>query len=45
MASPQGMLYLIKWKGYPKEEDFTWEPLQHLLAVKELVEQFNKQED
>lgn len=36
-----GMMYLIKWKGYPSEKDFTWEPIQHLTEVEGLVKEFN----
>ncbi len=35
--------YLIKWKGYSKEES-TWEPIQHLKFVKEMVKEFEERE-
>lgn len=36
-----GMMYLIRWKDYPDPKDFTWEPIQHLTEVEELVKEFN----
>lgn len=33
-----GILYRVKWKGYPLEE-CTWEPLEHLGAAKNLVDE------
>ena len=33
--------YLIKWKGYPKEQS-TWEPIQNLQKVRDLVSRFNE---
>jgi hypothetical protein len=36
------MLYLIKWKNYPDPKDYTWEPIQHLSEVKDLVAEFEK---
>jgi hypothetical protein len=36
------MLYQIKWKNYPDPKDFTWEPMQNLSEVFELVEEFNR---
>lgn len=35
--------YLVKWEGYPREEDQTWEPLSHLESVKQLVHKFEKE--
>lgn len=31
--------YLIKWEGYPHDSN-TWEPIEHLMGVKILVDQF-----
>lgn len=36
-----GMMYLIRWKDYPDPKDFTWEPIQHLTEVEDLVREFN----
>ena len=33
--------YLIKWEGYSNEES-TWEPISHLLNVRDMVEDFEK---
>jgi hypothetical protein len=35
------MMYLIKWKNYPDPKDLTWEPIQHLTEVEDLVKEFN----
>ena len=35
------VLYLIKWKGYPEEEN-TWEPAENIHAA-ELIEKFEKE--
>lgn len=35
------MMYLIKWKNYPDPKDYTWEPIQHLTEVEDLVREFN----
>jgi hypothetical protein len=35
------MMYLIRWKNYPDPKDFTWEPIQHLTEVEDLVREFN----
>lgn len=35
-------LYKIKWKGYPMSA-CSWEPLEHLDTVMDLVEEFNQQ--
>ena len=36
-----GLMYLIRWKDYPDSKDFTWEPIQHLTEVEDLVREFN----
>lgn len=36
-----GLMYLIRWKDYPDPKDFTWEPIQHLTEVEDLVKEFN----
>lgn len=33
------LMYLVKWEGYSKEES-TWEPVENLENVKEMLEQF-----
>lgn len=35
-------MYLIRWKGYPDPSDYTWEPIQHLTEVEDLVRKFNE---
>ena len=34
--------YLVKWKGYPRDEDDTWEPLCNLVEATEAVNEFIK---
>ena len=34
--------YLVRWKGYIAEED-TWEGLENLKSVMDLVEEFEKE--
>ena len=34
-------LYLVKWVGFP-ESQCTWEPIDHLDKVLDMVESFNK---
>ena len=36
--------YLVKWKGWENICDRTWEPVEHLEDVPELVEEFEKRE-
>ena len=36
--------YLIKWKGYPESQS-TWEPINHLRYIQELVKRFNEKYD
>lgn len=40
-----GMMYLIKWKNFPDPKDYTWEPIQHLTEVQDLVREFNETYD
>jgi len=37
--------YLVKWKHFENEEDQTWEPLGNLAESRELVEQFEKDQE
>lgn len=32
--------YFIKWVGYPELKDHTWEPLENLASVKNMVQEF-----
>lgn len=41
-VTSKGEEYLIKWKNFPSPQDFTWEPLEHLQEVQELIETFNE---
>ena len=34
--------YLVRWKGYIAEED-TWEGLENLKNIRDLVEEFEKE--
>ena len=34
--------YLVKWENYPHSQN-TWEPVQNLANVRDLVKKFNKQ--
>jgi hypothetical protein len=34
--------YQVQWDGYPDAKDFTWEPLENLENVQNLVEDFEK---
>ncbi|CAA9317827.1 hypothetical protein AVDCRST_MAG94-1309 [uncultured Leptolyngbya sp.] len=38
----EGQKYLVKWKGYPPEEN-TWEPVKHLGNCRLLLQQFHRQ--
>jgi len=38
------VLYLIRWKNYPEPKDFTWEPVQHLTEVEDMIREFNNAE-
>lgn len=42
MTKNGGILYQVKWKGYPLEES-TWEPKNNLKYVQELIDQFEKE--
>lgn len=33
------VLYLVRWKGYGSKDD-TWEPIDHLTSVRDLIEEF-----
>jgi len=35
--------YMIKWKGYNRPEDITWEPAKNVASCPELVEAFKKE--
>jgi len=37
--------YLVKWKGWPKEEDRTWEPLANLAESMNLVEDYERKDE
>jgi len=39
-----GKEYLVKWKGWEKEEDRTWEPVDSLSGSKQLLKEFEKQQ-
>jgi len=39
----QGRQYLVKWKGYP-EEDNTWEPKKNLKNCRKLLQQFHQKD-
>jgi hypothetical protein len=34
--------YLVRWEGFPLEKDYTWEPVEHLVGAKELVQEFKR---
>jgi chromobox protein 1/chromobox protein 3 len=36
--------YLVKWEGY-KDEESTWEPIENLQNVLNLIEEFEKKEE
>ena len=40
-----GFMYLIRWKDYPDPSDYTWEPIQHLTEVQDLIKKFNEECD
>jgi hypothetical protein len=35
-------LYYVRWEGYPDPADHTWEPLENLMSVPQMVEDFEK---
>ena len=41
-GSGRKTFYLVKWKGYDKEEDNTWEPLSSLREVLPFIEEFER---
>ena len=41
----KGKEYLVKWKGWEKEEDRTWEPEASLDGSKELLREFNEKNE
>jgi len=36
--------YLVKWKGYDKDEDRTWEPKENLAGSEELIKKFEDEQ-
>lgn len=37
-----GVKYLIKWEGFSKKEDQTWEPIENLSGATELLEAYHR---
>lgn len=37
----QKTLYLVKWEGYGSDQN-TWEPVQNLSNVKDMIKRYNK---
>ncbi|KAF2434267.1 hypothetical protein EJ08DRAFT_693810 [Tothia fuscella] len=36
------LIYLVRWQGYPKKSDHTWEPEENLATAKETLEEYFK---
>ena len=34
-------MYLVKWKNFDDPADYTWEPLENLESVQDMVDQFD----
>ena len=34
-------MYLVKWKNFDDPSDYTWEPLENLESVQDMVDQFD----
>lgn len=34
--------YLVRWEDYPNEKDWTWEPWEHLVGCKDLVQDYKR---
>jgi len=37
--------YLVKWKGYDKDEDRTWEPKENLAGSEDLIKKFEEEHE
>lgn len=37
--------YYIKWLGWDKPEDNTWEPIEHLRSCKDLMKKFTEERE
>ena len=40
-VTSRGVQYLIQWKNYPRVEDRTWEPPEHLEEIKDMLAEFD----
>ena len=43
--SEDGIQYHVKWKGYERESDKTWEPLRNLAGSENMVAEFERQHE
>ena len=43
--SRKGFLYLVKWQGWDRPEDNTWEPIENLETVIDMVRAFDRSRD
>jgi hypothetical protein len=36
------VMYFVRWEGYPRIEDHTWEPIDNLRSCPQIIDEFEK---